>query len=187
MRPRVKICGITNESDAFAAIDAGASALGFIFAESPRRIEPEALSAFRDRIPNETTCVGVFRGNSESEVKSRMAQFDLDVAQTYDPMDLEFVQWNARTIRDANEMTPARGLTLWDVKAEGSGREDCWKKLSNAAPFAIAGGLSTENVVFLLQSCRPRWIDVASGVEDSPGRKNKHKMRTLIEVVRSFQ
>ena len=180
--PKVKICGITNELDARLAIRCGADALGFIFAESPRQIQKEALASFRKQIPREVLCVGVFRGQSANEVAGIMKEFSLDVAQVYDPIDLAAPVWRAKTISEP--VLEAANHSLLDVKADDPALSSIWRHLAETNVFALAGGLHASNVSQAIAICEPEWVDVARGVESEPGVKDETK---LIEFMRAVK
>ncbi len=187
--PRIKICGITSEYDAMLAIDAGADALGFIFAESPRRIDLSKLQQFRARIPKEVSCIGVFRGQTKKYISEIVKDFRLDIAQIYDPVELSVPTWNAHTAKRKADIHAVRALgsnrpILWDLKPEEEPLSDLWKELGREKVFALAGGLNPENVALAVSSCHPDWIDVARGVELSPGVKDVNRLNAFINAAR---
>lgn len=186
-KPKVKICGITSERDALLAVQEGADALGFIFAESPRRINPESLLEFRHRIPGHVQCVGVFRGQTKEEIRNMIRKFSFDAVQVYDPVKSSIPMWHARMIH-SNDEIPGRGGTsgdqiLWDLKMEQDQLTSVWKKLGRQTVFALAGSLSPENIAQAVSLCNPEWVDVARGVEKAPGIKDKQKLRDLMKTV----
>jgi phosphoribosylanthranilate isomerase len=183
---RVKICGITNERDALMAVDAGANALGFIFADSPRRIDPAALAAIRPKIPSGVLCAGIFLGQSKADIESTMRRFDLHLAQIYDNVQPELPVWMARRIHSApasRDRIPELAV-LWDVKAEESRLPGIWEALAQQPVFALAGGLHPENVAHAIESCRPAWVDVARGVEKEPGIKDPERLNAFLRALR---
>jgi indole-3-glycerol phosphate synthase/phosphoribosylanthranilate isomerase len=186
VEPNVKICGITNEGDAHMAIEAGASALGFIFAESSRAISADKLLQFRARIPERVRCIGVFRGNSVDQVQSIVRECGLDVVQAYDPMPVSFPVWNARTISsrdDLDKIQNAENLLL-DLKMESDEAGESWEALGSRPVFALAGGLDATNVSRAIELCRPAWVDVARGVESEPGIKSQRKVNDFMKAVK---
>jgi indole-3-glycerol phosphate synthase/phosphoribosylanthranilate isomerase len=191
-KPRIKICGITSEQDAMLAIEMGADALGFIFAESPRRMDSAKLRQFRSRIPKNVLCVGVFREQKKDEVLKIVNQLQLDVAQVYEPMQLPIPIWNARIAKQRSDIDSTRANSmihsiLWDLKADEDHLSDLWQEIAREKVFALAGGLTAENVVPAISICHPLWVDVARGVESSPGVKDKSKMHRFLSVARSGQ
>jgi indole-3-glycerol phosphate synthase/phosphoribosylanthranilate isomerase len=185
-KPKVKICGITSEEDAILSIDAGASALGFVFAESPRQVNPSRLRAFRSRIPWDVLCVGVFRGQPKETVEEIIQDFGLDIAQVYDPIQLKSPVWNARVARIRSDVGQIRSVqhsdsVLWDVKANEDQTPELWHEIARGRVFALAGGLTPENVHLAVSICHPEWVDVARGVEKEPGIKDGNKIRNFIK------
>ncbi len=168
------------------SMEAGAGALGFIFAESPRRIAPEKFREFREKIPRNILCVGVFRGQPEEMVVEIVRDFKLDIAQVYDPMDFTGSAWNAHIARNRSQIEAIRkrfngNSILWDIKAEENEIADLWKEIAREKVFALAGGLTPENVRLAISICRPEWIDVARGVESAPGVKDKDKLNAFMK------
>lgn len=190
-KPRVKICGITSERDALLAVQEGADALGFIFAESPRSINPEALLEFRHRIPGHVQCVGVFRGQTKEEIHNMIRKFSFDAVQVYDLVKSNVPTWHARMIHANHEIPRKPGASrdqiLWDLKIEQEQLTSVWKKLGRQKVFALAGNLNPENVTQAVTLCNPEWIDVARGVEKAPGIKDKQKLRDLMKTVRKLR
>ena len=186
LKPKIKICGITSEEDAILSIEAGANALGFVFAESPRQVNPSTLRSFRSRIPGDVLCIGVFRGQPKETVEEIMQDFGLDIAQVYDPIQLSSPVWNARVTRIRSDVDQIRSnrnsdSILWDVKAEETQTSELWREIAREKVFALAGGLTPENVHLAVTICHPEWVDVARGVERSPGIKDKNKVINFIK------
>ncbi len=180
--PKVKICGITSERDALMAIHSGAAGLGFIFAESPRRVSTQALKSFRDRIPESVLCVGVFHGQTNQQILDTTREFRLDVAQIYDNVRPRVRTWQARVVKIVSDFRFDHHYApiLWDLKAEESSLPELWKEAGKKNVFALAGGLNPENVAAAVELCKPDWVDVARGVEHSPGIKDETKVRAFM-------
>jgi indole-3-glycerol phosphate synthase/phosphoribosylanthranilate isomerase len=179
---KVKICGITSERDAMLAIEAGASALGFIFAESPRRISPEVLASFRNQIPRSVLSVGVFKGQTYDKIYDHTKKHNLDVAQIYDDIKLELPLWRARLIASVSDLnSKVEPQMLWDFKAEEPELSFLWNLASKQKIFALAGGLHPGNVAKAVTICNPEWVDVARGVEERPGIKDEAKVRAFMK------
>ena len=184
----VKICGITNREDAFAAIDAGARALGFIFypPESPRHTTAAQLAPWIADIPPHIWKVGVFVDESPDVIEQIAAQLQLDIAQLHGhetpaqhPRALRI--WKAFRVRDAATEVP-------DYPAEAiliDGPAYDWSKAAHfSRPLILAGSLTPENVREAISKMpgKPWAVDVASGVESSPGRKDHKRMKQFIEA-----
>jgi indole-3-glycerol phosphate synthase / phosphoribosylanthranilate isomerase len=180
--PKVKICGITSERDAMMAIHSGAAGLGFIFAESPRRVSKQALKSFRDRIPESVLCVGVFRGQTDQEIMDAAKEFRLDVAQIYDNVRPRVRTWQAKVVKTLSDfgLDNHYAPVLWDLKAEEMVLRILWKEAAKKNVFALAGGLNPDNVAAAVELCKPDWVDVARGVEHSPGIKDESKVRAFM-------
>ena len=182
---KVKICGITNERDARLAVEAGASALGFVFAESPRKITSSTLQLFRSQIP--VPCVGVFRGNVPDEIRSIIGKCSLDIAQIYDQAaELSVPIWRAITI-DSLDGLADRTEHLVDIKLPEKELPEAWKLLGETSVFALAGGLHQGNVQQAISLCHPEWVDVARGVESEPGIKDANKVREFIQNAHEYK
>ncbi len=209
---KVKICGLTNLEDALAASDAGADLLGFNFyPASPRYIAPpdcaRLVNALRSRgCP--ALLVGVFVNMPAGEVAAILGQCSLDLAQLSgdeSPQALAslgesgFKALRPTSLPEMEEMTrrfPARAHPpAWLVDAYrpdaygGTGQVARWdlaRRLARQAPVLLAGGLNPSNVVEAIRQVRPWGVDVASGVESTPGHKDNLKISAFIRAVRSF-
>jgi phosphoribosylanthranilate isomerase len=205
MRTRIKICGITDSETANAAIQAGASALGFIFfKKSPRYIEPEKARKIINSLPPFVDAVGVFVDEKIDLVKEIIQFCGLTVAQLHGSESPEYCsEISIRVLKairvhdetDHSSMTPYQGvingflLDTWQpAQPGGTGKIFNWKiieKLKGVAPLVIAGGLGPENVSELIQQIHPYAIDVNSGVETEPGKKSIKKINQLmVEISR---
>jgi phosphoribosylanthranilate isomerase len=196
----VKICGLTDVDDALLTVALGADALGFVFAPgSPRQITPQAASEIVKRLPHGTLTVGVFRDERPERVVEVVNTVGLRGAQLHGREPLSEV----RTIReripfviqafragDPALATVANGpadLVLLDAPEPGAGQVFDWALTEHApqgVPFLLAGGLTPDNVGEAIRAVRPFGVDVSSGVESEPGRKDPRKLRHFIEVAR---
>ncbi len=186
----VKICGITNREDALAAVEFGARALGFIFYDrSPRSVRPEALAEWIGEVPANIWKVGVYVDEAPARIEHLTAELGLDVAQLHGSETPEahpgqgIRVWKA--FRVLPEMTaipdyPAEALLL---DGPGSGRAFDWPLAAAVSkPVVLAGGLTPENVRAAIESAQPWGVDIASGVEASPGRKDHARMKSFIKA-----
>jgi phosphoribosylanthranilate isomerase len=202
---RVKICGITNAADALAAIDAGANLLGFNFyAKSPRRITETEAAKIRPQLPKKVEAVGIFVNAASADVAAFCKSLKLDAAQLHGDETPETVAELARTIPvyKAFRVDPDFPLGTLDEYPEafaflfdaahtgqygGTGRTTDWEVARRAAidrRIILAGGLKVENVAAAVRIVRPYGIDVASGVESKPGKKDHGRLREFIQEVR---
>ncbi|HUV04427.1 MAG TPA: phosphoribosylanthranilate isomerase [Armatimonadota bacterium] len=209
---KVKICGITNIEDAMAAVEAGADALGFVFAESPRRISAKAALSILEKLPPFVATVGVFANQDVDEVFRVWKQTNLHFAQLHDVLGptRELVSpaggfgWyrvihalrvkSAKDIRQAADGPSARvcAALLLDAHVEGlmggTGQKFDWDLAVQAKllgkPLILAGGLTPANVEEAVRKVRPYAVDVSTGVEASPGKKDHAKIKEFIQNVR---
>ena len=204
MPTRVKICGITRWEDAELAVKLGAAALGFNFYRpSPRYITPEAARAIIAKLPPMITAVGVFADERDAENVARVAlQAHVTVVQLHGPEfpSLEgtlagFTRIRAVAVRDGfrpETLQELRGdaylLDAFDAELPGgTGKIFNWALVGEASRFGtiiLAGGLTPENVRQAIREVRPFAVDVASGVECSPGMKDAGKLQAFFAEVR---
>ncbi len=194
----VKICGITNEEDALLAVAMGADALGFVFAPGSRRLV--SIDQARDivrRLPSGTPTVGVFRDERPERVIEIVGKVGLTGAQLHGREPLTEVRWIRQrctfviqAFRAGDPALASAGngpadVVLIDSPDPGSGRLFDWK-LAEGAPggvrLMVAGGLTADNVGDAIRRIRPWGVDVATGVESSPGHKDPSKLRRFIRA-----
>jgi len=181
----VKICGITNREDALAAVDAGARALGFIFCSaSPRSVTAVQLDQWIDEIPASVWKVGVFVDEDPHLIEQTCRQLRLDIAQlhgseTPDRHPRAIRVWKAFRIKDAQ--TPVPDYPAEAILIDGPAYD--WSQTAHfTRPLILAGGLEPDNVRDAIARTKPWAVDVASGVEASPGRKDHARMKKFIEA-----
>jgi phosphoribosylanthranilate isomerase len=196
---KVKICGITTEEEALFCADAGAEAIGFVFAESPRRIDPDTARRISEALPPFMHRTGVFV-NAEKEMVDHVAGFcGLTSLQFHGSEDAAFCRSfnlpviKAIRVKSAGELQrlaefPAAAYLLDSYHPRlfgGSGAIFDWSLAERplSRPVILAGGLNASNVTEAVRLTRPYAVDVSSGVE-SGGRKDRAKIRAFIEAVR---
>ena len=193
----VKICGITNLEDAQGALEAGADALGFVLSESPRRVDAERAAEIVAALPAGTLTVGVFRNEPPERVAVLVEAGGFAAAQVHsrDPAgDVGFLRPRIPFLIEAVPVTAVGGLArairseadlvLVDSARPGSGLVFDWSALGDLSAgrrIVLAGGLSPENVARAVRRVRPYGVDVSSGVEASPGRKDHGRVRSFVE------
>ncbi|HEY3412957.1 MAG TPA: phosphoribosylanthranilate isomerase [Armatimonadota bacterium] len=217
MPVHIKICGITNPEDALAAVEAGADALGLVFAPSPRCVTLEQAKAIRMAVPSDVELVGVFVNEDFMAVHDAVLTAHLGGVQFYrNPIsqwtEAECVRWLdivlARGVRVVRAF-PARDVE--SLRAElrqlpqsvdqilldafvsgvegGTGKTFDWTLAAAAKEFGnpviIAGGLTPDNVADAIRLTQPWGVDVSSGVESSPGRKDADAMRRFVTNARA--
>ncbi len=193
---KIKICGITNIEDALAAVEAGADALGFVFFEkSPRAISPEQAAAIIRRLPPFVQTVGLFVNEQLAVINTIADRCGLDIVQLHGDETPEFCTGVKRRVikafrvRDQSSLdqigeydVAACLLDAWSPAARGgTGETFNWEIAAAVAKtnrIILAGGLTPENVAEAMAAVRPYALDVSSGVENAPGRKDH---RTMIE------
>lgn len=201
----VKICGITNWTDAKAAIEAGADALGFNFyAKSPRRIAISRAREIVRHMPRNVSAVGVFVNASSRDVLKTARAVKLGVLQLHGEENPETVKELAREfpiikafrvgpsfrVTDLERYSSASAFLLdgFDRKLRGgTGKKFDWRLVKRAkriGPVILAGGLTKENAAKAIRTASPFAIDVCSGVERSPGKKDRKKMREFLVAVK---
>jgi phosphoribosylanthranilate isomerase len=200
---RIKICGITNLDDARLAADLGADALGFIFyPKSPRYIAPEAAREIIAQLPPFVAAVGVFVNEEAAVVQGLAARVGLDWVQLHGHESPEYCRSLGRRvikgfrIQDRDSLPPlaayhgaAQALLLDTYKkgqVGGTGEIFDWHLARQAKPYGriiLAGGLTPENVAQAIGTAQPDAVDVASGTEASPGKKDPEKLRTFFQAV----
>ncbi len=195
---KVKICGITRYEDAWAAVDAGADCLGFIFYPgSSRYIMPVRAGDMIARLPVKVDKVGVFVNASIAEMQEISVYCGLDIIQLHGdepPAVAEALGWervwkafHITTVQDIAVAAsyPAAAIvvdTATSTMRGGTGLTCDWQLAAQAAqrfPVMLAGGITPNNIVEAVESVRPLGIDVASGVEQAPGVKDHHKITEL--------
>ncbi|MBE0505047.1 MAG: phosphoribosylanthranilate isomerase [Desulfuromonadales bacterium] len=197
---KIKICGITEPGDALHAVDCGADALGFVFYErSPRAITPDKAQAIIAQLPPFVTVVGLFVNEDPRIIRDVADHCHLDVIQYHGDETPETVQMaprrSIRALRIKGDATiddfaayPASGLLI-DAWVEGvfggTGVLSNWQiaaEIAKKRPVILAGGLTPENVAAAIQAVRPYGVDVSSGVENAPGRKDRKKVAAFISA-----
>jgi phosphoribosylanthranilate isomerase len=205
MNIRVKICGITNLDDALAAVNAGADALGFIFHESsPRYVPVNVAAEIVCALPPFVATVGVFVNAAEGVVRKTVAECGLDTVQFHGDETPDFCRrfsplkvYKAFRVHNRESLHPLPGYLTdaWLLdgfvadKPGGTGTRFNWdlaleaKKLGR--PIILAGGLKPENVADAVRQVQPYAVDVSSGVESAPGKKDPWKVRDFIAAARA--
>lgn len=201
---RVKICGITNWRDARLALDAGADALGFNFySKSPRVISVEEARTIIQRLPRRILAVGVFVNESYATILRMAPEADLNALQLHGeespetlrllapfyPVIKAFRVTQGFRAQRLSQYGQALAFLLDGYRAHirgGTGRMFDWRIAARAKRYGrviLAGGLRPENVAEAIAAVKPFAIDVCSGVESAPGRKDPQRLRELMAAV----
>lgn len=195
---RIKICGITNLEDARAAVDLGADALGFVFAESERRISPEKARDITNQLPPFVAKVGVFVNAPLTHLRRIRDYCGLDAVQLHGEEDADYIQALGPGVIKALRLNgkpldelPDAALLLdaYDPQLRGGTGKLCdWsaaKELAKTRLVILAGGLGPDNVAQAIEQVKPYAVDVSSGVEIEPGRKDHDKIASFIKNARN--
>jgi len=186
----VKICGITNREDALAAVEAGASAIGFNFyRQSPRYISHTGAAMIGEKIPANVWKVGVFVDEAPETIAKIVIEAGLDVAQLHGLSSARGVRiWqaigadNPILLTDVNEVEAVL-IDSTDGVTGGSGKTWDWSHAPHLAKkIIIAGGLDADNVREAIRQAHPWGVDACSRIERAPGLKDHEKMRRFIEA-----
>jgi phosphoribosylanthranilate isomerase len=190
----VKICGTTSEEDALLAVAMGATALGFIFAPSPRQVSPARVGDIVKRLPPEVLTIGVFRNEASRRVVEIVNSTGLRGAQLHGRETPDEARWVSERVPFLIQAFPAgsraigrareydAGAVMIDSPSPGSGKVFDWSlaEAPDGCRLILAGGLTPENVGDAVRQVRPWGVDVVTGVEAEPGRKDAVKLRAFI-------
>ena len=209
MRPEIKFCGLTRPADAAFAASVGASYVGVVFAEGPRRVSAEHAADVLAAAGTGPRRVGVFASIRDAELEATARKAGLNVIQLHDdPSAADMASARERTgcavwavVRVAGALFPERAremfgvadAVLLDARSEralgGTGTSWPWEALAGdvrasrgAGRFVLAGGLTPENVRRAIELLDPDIVDVSSGVETAPGVKDHARMRAFAEA-----
>jgi phosphoribosylanthranilate isomerase len=203
---KIKICGITNVEDAAVAVRAGADALGFVmYRNSPRWVEPAAARSIIAGLPPFVSAVGVFVNEEAERVRALMDECGMALAQLHGDESALYCQKLGRPVLKALRLKDrgtvlalaefqgranVRGVLIdafSDHVYGGTGQTVDWglaQEAVRSARVILAGGLNPANVAEAIRMVRPYGVDVSSGVEKSPGKKDPDKVRAFIEAAR---
>jgi len=198
---KVKICGITNLEDALAAVEWGADALGFVFAPSPRQVTRQQVASIVAELPPFVSKVGVFVDSQLQEIIETMRACSLNLAQLHGSESPDFCQAlfpgviKSFRVKDESvfDLLPrykASAYLMDSYQAAlkgGTGQSFDWgiaKKAARYGLIILSGGLTPENVRQAIAQVQPYAVDVCSGVEAKPGKKDHGKLRAFLEAVK---
>lgn len=203
---KVKICGLTNLDDALAAAEAGADAVGFVlYRKSPRSVDPSTVRMIVRALPPFVVPVGVFVNESADRVRHTMDVCGLTLAQLHGDESSAYCEQVGRPILKAIRMkdrisalavaeyqgrADVRGFVVdacSDHAYGGTGSLADWNlaaEIAKTCMVLLAGGLTPENVADAIKAVRPYGVDVSSGVEASPGKKDHGRLRAFVQAAR---
>ncbi len=194
----IKICGLRTHADVKAAVAAGANAIGFVFAESPRQINPSIAAELAEAVPEHIVRVAVMRAPTRAQC--------LDIMQSFKPDWLQMEAANCARVGPLDGIrllpvyrdTPALdeddieqgARVMFEGAQSGRGQVADWERaarLARRTRLILAGGLHAANLLDATMSVCPWGVDVSSGVERSPGVKDPHKITAFIKTVRNME
>ncbi len=200
---RIKICGITNIEDALLAVDLGANAIGFVFyKESKRYIKPAESQSIISKLPPFVITVGVFADQDLDEILNIRDKVGFDAFQLHGDESPNFCKKLGKNVikairvkedidREEVESYPVRAI-LFDTYSTkdygGTGKSFNWeilRDLNLSRKVILSGGLTPRNIAHAIRVVNPYAVDVSSGVEDYPGKKDPEKLKRFIEAVRN--
>jgi phosphoribosylanthranilate isomerase len=190
----VKICGLRTADDVAAAVAAGANAVGFVFAESVRKVTPQQARAATKAITLDVLRVAVMCHPSNDDCRAMLDEFEPDVVQTdaedFAGLDIpgDIDCWPV--IREGGENIEPPNVYVYEGPKSGSGESVDWTRAAIIADHGLmilAGGLAEDNVREAIRSVRPWGVDVSSGVESLPGYKDHELIRRFVSAVRAAE
>ncbi len=200
MRVGVKVCGLTTSFAVRSAIDAGANAVGFVFAKSPRQVSVELAARLCAEVPPFVTRVAVMRWPPAPALARVLAAVPVDVVQLYpspgDPTPEVGVRRYLPALCDTDDLearlaaTAPDGVVLLDGARAGHGQTADWSRIARIArsrSVVLAGGLDPDNVQSAIRAVRPVAVDVSSGVESSPGIKDAARIADFVAAVQEMR
>ena len=192
----VKICGLTNELHVQVAVEAGADAVGFVFADSVRRVDPLQAARIASLVPETVKRVAVMLHPSNEEWQAVFRDFVPDVLQTdvadFKNLDVPNSVESWPVHREGNRVsgTVFSGTYLYEGARSGSGETVDWSRaaeLAKVGNMILAGGLSVGNVAEAISIVRPFGVDVSSAVESAPGEKDSQLIREFIIAAKAAE
>jgi phosphoribosylanthranilate isomerase len=200
---QIKICGITNKEDALCAAKLGATALGFIFyPPSPRNIKPADARKIVSVLSDELVKVGVFVNESVTEVKRIVEYCGLDMIQLHGDESPAYCREfpasqviKAVQLKNDDDFNQASGYDVAAILVDsrhaglygGTGKKANWElacRIKNKKPLILSGGLNEGNIAEAIKTVTPNALDINSGVEFKPGKKDHAKMARIFDIIR---
>lgn len=192
----IKICGLRDARCVAAAVNAGADAVGFVFAESVRRVSVEEANAISQDIPAGVQRVAVMRHPSMQEWQAVLDGFGPDVLQTdaqdFDVLDVpgNVMRWPVLRQGSARDVAIPTGEYVYEGADSGAGETVDWMQAAAIAKqgrMILAGGLAAGNIAAAIRAVRPWGIDVSSGVESGPGKKDEALISQFVSAARAAE
>jgi len=196
MKRFIKICGLRDRESVTAAVEAGADAVGFVFADSVRKVSPDEANVAARGVPGNVMRVAVMRHPSNDNWQTVLEAFEPDVLQTdiedFDSLDVpeDILAWPV--IREGSVAASGAqpDVFVYEGRNSGMGETVDWSRAAHMAErgrMILAGGLAADNVAAAMKNVRPWGVDVSSGVESGPGRKDVKLIRQFIVAARAAE
>ena len=192
----VKVCGMRDAASVAAAVEAGANAIGFVFAESVREISPAEARAVARDVPAHVQRVAVMRHPSDAEWQAVLREFAPDVLQTdaedFASLDVpdDVVRWPVLRQRAGERFDELPEVFVYEGALSGTGKTVDWTQaavIARQGRMILAGGLDAGNVATAIRTVRPWGVDASSGLESSPGIKDMERIKKFISAVRAAE
>ncbi|MEQ9562160.1 MAG: phosphoribosylanthranilate isomerase [Woeseiaceae bacterium] len=190
----IKICGMRDERAIDAAVEAGADALGFVFAESPRRVSAKDARRASQQVPSDVLRVAVMLHPANDEWLEVRDVFEPDVLQTdaadFDYLDVTHNVARWPVVREGDPTLALPPQFVYEGRRSGRGKTVDWAfaaSLASQGRMILAGGLDESNVGDAIRRVRPFGVDTSSAVESTPGNKDPEKIRAFIRAVRAAE
>ena len=190
----VKICGLSDQQHVDSAVAAGANALGFVFAESVRKVTPSQARSISANVPQHVKRVAVMLHPANDEWLEVLKIFEPDVLQTdsddFDSLDVPYSVERWPVYREGGPRPDSDGTFVFEGPKSGQGETVDWSAAAGLAAngdMILAGGLDVGNVGQAIATVRPWGVDVSSGVESSPGKKDSALISQFISAVRAAE
>ncbi|MCP5090156.1 MAG: phosphoribosylanthranilate isomerase [Gammaproteobacteria bacterium] len=190
----VKICGLQKRRDVAAAVEAGAGAVGFVFARSVREIAPALARASSNLVPCDVKRVAVMLHPSNEEWIRVLDTFEPDVLQTdaadFDTLDVPYFVERWPVYREGISTPAGDGIFVYEGPKSGQGETVGWSaaaELAKSGKMILAGGLSVANIAGAVETVKPFGVDVSSTVESSPGEKDPELIKDFISAARAAE
>ena len=190
----VKICGLRNPEHVDAAVDAGADAVGFVFAESVRRMTPAEAATISKQVPPHIKRVAVMLHPTNDEWQEVLREFTPDVLQTdaedFGSLDVPDAIERWPVYREGKGQPDVRNIFVYEGKKSGQGEMVDWSRAATIAcdgHMILAGGLAAGNVAAAIATVRPYGVDVSSAVESAPGQKNARMINEFVSAAKAAE
>ena len=192
----VKVCGMRDAASVAAAVEAGANAVGFVFAESVREISPAEAKAVAQDVPAHVQRVAVMRHPSNEAWQAVRREFAPDVLQTdaedFASLDVpdEVVRWPVLRQQNGERFEELPEVFVYEGALSGAGKTVDWTQaavIAGQGRMILAGGLDADNVATAIRTVRPWGVDASSGLESSPGIKDMERIKKFISAVRAAE